>query len=229
MKRIFTVFAIVSIANICLAQSLETETRIVDSFIGIKVSSGINLYLTQDKEHKVIVEAGNKYINDVNTKVINGILNISMASNVKIRINSTINVYVTISWIESLDVSSAADVYCKERLKLEKLTVKNSSGSDTRLDIECRDLTLYSSSGSDIKAKGSTLNLIAKASSGSDINTKELEAINASLEASSGSDIIAYVLGEIDANASSGSDITYYGNALPKTLKQSGGSDIRKR
>ena len=228
MKKIFVVFAIFLIANSCLSQNKETEKRIVSSFIGINVSSGINLYLTQGDEHKVIVETESKYITDVATKIRNGILHIYLEKG-RIRVNTSINVYVTVAWIESLDVFAGANVYCNERLKLEKLTVQNSSGSDTRIDIECRDLVLHSSSGSDIKAKGSTLNLTAKASSGSDINTKELEAIYAFLEASSGSDIIATVSGEIEANASSGSDITYYGNALPKLLRQSGGGDIKKR
>ena len=267
MKKIFVVFAIFLIANNCLSQNNEAEERIVSAFTGINVNSGINLYLTQGDEHKVIVEAESKYITDVNTRVRNGILYLSLEK-MKLRINTSINVYVTVTWIESLDVSAGADVYCNERLKLEKLTVNSSSGADARIDIECRDLILQASSGSDIKAKGSTLNLTAKSSSGSginakelesinasleassgadikakgsalnltaksssgsDINAKELEAINAFLEASSGSDIIAYVLGEIEANASSGSDIVYYGDAIPKLLRQSSGGDIRKR
>ena len=228
MKKLFVVFAMCLIANNCLSQNKETEKRIVSSFSGINVSSGINLYLTQGDEHEVIVEAESRYIADVTTKIRNGILYISLEK-VKLRVNASINVYITVAWIESLDVSAGADVYCNERLKLEKLTVRSSSGANARIDIECRDLALYASSGSDIKAKGLTLNLTAKSSSGSNINAKELEAINAFLEASSGSNIIAYVSGEIEANSSSGSDITYYGDARPKLLRQSSGGEIRKR
>ena len=214
------------------AQNREFEVRAVAPFNEIKVSTGINLYLKQGDENQISVETDKRFMNNVITEVKGDILHIYYTDRnpiIKIKINATINVYVTAVWLELIEISSGADLYCQQQLKLDKLTVRSSSGSDARIDVECRELALYASSGSDIKAKGSAIKLKASASGGSDINTRELEAVYGVLNASSGADIISLVTGEIEVSASSGADITYYGNPIPKVIRQSGGGDVRKR
>jgi len=213
------------------AQNKEFEIRTVPFFNGIKVSTGINLYLIQGDEPQVSIEADERYINKVFTEVKGDILYVYYSEKNPMRktINVKINVYVTAVWLETIEMSSGANLYCQQQLKLDQLTVKCSSGSDARIDVECRELTLYASSGSDIKVKGSTIKLTASASSGSNINAKEFETVYAVLKASSGSDIYSRVVGEIEAYASSGADIIYFGNAIPKVIRQSGGGEVRKR
>ena len=232
-KKIFVLIVSLLFVIEVFTQNKVTEIREVSSFKGIKVSSGISLFLTQGDEQSVMVQTDGRLIANVVTEVSNGILNVYCSKDLtkkpKMRNLSNINVYVTVIWLESIDVSSGSDLYCKQRLQLEKLTVHCSSGSSANIDVECIDLFLYTSSGADIKANGSTINLTAKASSGGDIMARELESVFANLTASSGSDITASVSSEIEAYATSGSDITYYGNAIPKVIRQSSGGDVRKR
>lgn len=112
---------------------------------------------------------------------------------------------------------------------LDNLKVQNSSGATSEFEVECRDLEMRCSSGASIITWGSTLNLTAKSSSGSTIKAKELKTVNAKLEASSGATIQVHVSGELEASASSGGGISYYGEAIPKLLQQSSGGNIKKR
>jgi hypothetical protein len=193
---------------------------------------GINLFLKQGDDYSIEVEAENRFIDNVITEVKSGKLHIyysKKSSLIRTVNHSKINVYVTVTRLDLVEVSSGANLFCEQRLKLEKLKVITSSGADARIDVECRDLTLTSSSGSDITAFGSTIYLIANSSSGSDINARALEAVFANLTASSGSDLVAYITGEIEINTSSGGAVTYYGNAIPKVIRQSSGGSVRKQ
>lgn len=233
MKRSGIVFLLgafaIAIMGCVYAQGIEQQNREVASFDGIKVSTGITLYLTQGEENKVVVKADGSIIDDVVTKTENGILRIYISSRKILRLNSSPEVYVTFSWINSIESSSGSEVLGQNKFMLDKLVVHNSSGSSSNIEVECRDMEMYVSSGASIKARGSSLNLIAKASSGSNIKAKDLNIINAKLEASSGSDIEVHVSGELEASASSGASIKYYGEAIPKLLRQSSGGDIKKR
>jgi hypothetical protein len=214
-----------------MSQNREYEIRDVAPFYGIKVSTGINLYLKYGNVPSIAVEADEQYINNIITEIKEGKLNVYYSNDAlkRKKIISNLNVYVTVIELELITVSSGANLYCENCLKVDKLTVRSSSGSDARIDVECRELSLVASSGSDIKAIGSAINLKAHASSGSDINARELDAVFAVLTASSGSDIIAKVSTEIEAHASSGSDIVYYGNAIPRVIRHSSGGDVTKR
>ena len=236
IRIIIILFALINL-SILSAQNSENqgktnETREVKPFTGIKVSSGIDVYLSMGSVQAIIVEAPQHILPNINTTTNNGILSINFSGDNN-RFNrkqkEKIKVYVTATWIESIEVSSGSNVYCQHQLKLEKLQVKSSSGADAYIDVECIDLMLYSSSGSDIKIKGSTINLTAKASSGSDIKARELESVNAILEASAGSDIEVKVVGDLEARASSGADIVYYGNPIPKLIKQSSGGNVKRK
>lgn len=219
----------VGLMGCVMAQGIEEQNREVSSFNSISVSSGIKLFLTQGEDNQVVVKADGVIIDDVVTKIENETLKIYVSSRKLFRINSSTEVYVTFSWINSIESSAGSEVIGQNKLMLDKLNVHNSSGSSSDFEVECRDLELQTSSGSNIKTRGTSLNIIAKASSGSEIRAKELKVIDAKLEASSGSTIEVHVSGDLEASSSSGSSIVYYGEAIPKLLQQSSGGSIKKQ
>jgi hypothetical protein len=95
-----------------------------------------------------------------------------------------------------------------------------------KLELEANEVVVESSSGSDIFLKGKVSVLEAHASSGSDIDASELQSRKCNASVSSGSDIKVYVTEELDANASSGGDITYSGNPKAKDINESSGGDV---
>lgn len=233
MKRLSILFLvslfILGLTSCAFAQGIQQEDRQVAPFNGIKVSTGITLYLMQGEENKVVVKADGSVIENVITETKDGTLRIYLSGRRIFRLNSSPEVYVTFSWINAIDASSGSEVIGQNTFMVDKLTLENSSGSTSHFEVECRDLEMHASSGSTIRLSGSALNLIAKSSSGSTIKSQELKVVNASLEASSGATIHVGVSGELEAAASSGGSITYYGEAIPKLLRQSSGGDIRKR
>jgi len=213
-------------------QAGNRQTRQVSGFHGVSVSSGIDLYLTQKNVEEVAVEADADDLEKIITKVEGGILKIYIKEKSWFSMdwnNDSRKVFVSFKNLDKLEASAGSDVSAQGVLRLEKLDMDASSGSEIKLELEVNELSVGSSSGSDISLNGKAIFLQADASSGSDINASELQAKKCNASVSSGSDIRIYVTEELDANASSGGDISYSGNPAQKDINESSGGDVHGR
>ena len=229
---LLSVFALIGISTSLAGNDERTEKRNVKGFNAIKVSTGIDLYITMGESEKVKVVAHEDIIDDLKTEVKNGTLHVYVKQNDWFNWNGknkTREVYVMVNELVALKASSGSDVYCENTLKGEELDVSVSSGADARLDVFYKKLKVDTSSGSDAKVTGKCKFLTVEASSGSDIKANELESKICNARASSGSDITVTVTDEIYAKASSGADIKYYGSPQIRDTDESSGGDVRQR
>lgn len=222
---------IIGINTTVAANSDETQNRKVESFNAIKVSSGIDLYLTMGNSEEVEIIADNDIIDNLKTEVKNGTLHIYMKKNDWFNWggNQTKKAYVTVRELVALHASSGSDVKSENTIKGGSMEVKASSGSDVELDVFYKYLSVDTSSGSDAKLSGRVKTFEAESSSGSDIKAQNLEAKIGKLKASSGSDISATITDELYARASSGADIRHYGSPQIRDTDESSGGDVRQK
>jgi hypothetical protein len=228
--KLFTLLFIVCASF--LSNTLQAEgrqKRQITGFHGVSVSSGIDLYLTQKNVEEVFVEADSDDLDKIITKVEDGILKIYLKERSWFNMDwskQSRKAYVSFTTLDKLDASAGSDVNSEGILKLNELDMDASSGSDIKIELEAEGLNVDSSSGSDIQIKGKVDLLNASASSGSDINASELQTKKCTASVSSGSDIKVNVTEELDANASSGGDISYSGNPKSKDINESSGGDV---
>ena len=228
----------------------KTELRQVKNFNGIKVSTGIDLYITMGNSEEVKIVADDEIIDDIITEVKDGTLHIYMKKNNWFNwgnFNQSRKAYVSVKELLEIDASSGSDVRSENTLEGESIKIEASSGSDVELNLVYKNISLNTSSGSDAKLEGRAKTFKAEASSGSDINAGDLETsicqvrvssgsdaiVNVTDElyarASSGADVAIHATGEIYANASSGADVNYYGNPSVKNIDESSGGDVSQR
>jgi len=204
--------------------NVETQERnISEDFTGIKVSQGINVYLTTNNNLNLTVEADENIIDLLRTEVNNGTLKIYFEKNIW-RAKSR-NVYLSVPSLSSVVTTSGASVKFENSLKTGKLSLRATSGADIDAHVDVTDLSSATTSGADIKISGIAKNFDASATSGSDIKAFNLKADYVRARVTSGADIKVRALKEISAKATSGGDIRYEGN--PKVVnktKNSGGS-----
>ena len=202
---------------------ITQERKTSNAFTGIKVSTGIDLYINQDSKNKVTVEADENLHDIIITKVENGILKVYSEKNIwraKAR-----KVYVTIKDLNLLAATSGSDVYGKGSIKSDKISITATSGANIEITLDANNVETNSTSGSDIKIAGTAINHSSNATSGSSIDAYGLESKNAIARVTSGADINIYASEKIDANATSGGDIDFKGS--PKSIHKnsnSGGS-----
>jgi hypothetical protein len=230
--KLFTILLFIAACIQATGANADRQTRQITGFHGISVSSGIDLYLTQKNVEEVAVEAQSEDLDKIITEVEGGTLKIYIKQKSWFNMQwerKPRKVYVSFKTLDRLEASAGSDVVSEGRLKLDQLKLDASSGSDVKLELEVNDLSVGSSSGSDISLKGTATKLQADASSGSDIDASDLLSKSCNASVSSGSDMKINVTEKLDANASSGGDITYSGNPKTKDINESSGGDVHGR
>lgn len=204
--------------------NVVTEERPVsESFTAIRGSAGLDVFLEQGDEAKIVVEADENLLDIIETEIVEGKLKIGTKEN--IGRSKAKKVYVTYTSLNTIEASSGADVIANSVVKSENLTLDCSSGSDLEVDVFAKYVIAETSSGADLKVSGKATNLDASASSGSDLNAKDLLVINCTADVSSGADITVNVKEKLISETSSGGDVRYYGNPgnVSKNESKSGG------
>ena len=199
----------------------EETRKITEDFTEISAAEGLNVFVTQGDNFKILVEADENVIELIATDISEGKLKIHTLENIG---RATKNVYVTLPEITVLESSSGADLIGQNEIKSEKLDLEASSGSDIEVEVVAAEIEADASSGADIKISGQTAVLYANASSGADIKARGLMAKRCNADASSGADIAVNVLESLTADASSGADISYTGDPKVSKKKSASGS-----
>lgn len=209
-------------------RNVITKTRKVNSdFSGIKVSTGIDLYLTQGNSNKIMVEADENLHDIIITEVKDDILKIYVDKSIW-RAKAK-KVYVTFTKLDMLKATSGSDVYSKNTIISDQISITSTSGADIKISIDASSVATKATSGSSIKITGITKNHTASATSGSSINAYNLESRNTIAKASSGADINIYASEKLEANASSGGDIDFKGAPKQLRKKTSSGGSVSKK
>lgn len=209
--------------------NVVTEERAVNAdFEVVRGSAGLDIYLSEGTENKIVVEADENLLDIIETEIDDEKLHITVQRGKNIGRSKAKKVYVTYKALAGVEASSGADVVVNSVLKNENLYLRSSSGADLNAEVFTKDLTARSSSGSDLHISGKAVNLESKASSGSRIDAKKLELVNCTADVSSGADIIVNVKEVLNAEASSGGQVKYYGNPT-SVLKDDGHSGSVKK
>lgn len=210
----------------------NAEKRAVAGFHSIRVSNGIDVYITQSAKEGVVVSATEvSHREKIKTVVENGELKIYFDQgwggwNWK---NRKLKAYIAVKSLKAIKASGGSDVIVQGVLNTAQLAMHFSGGSDFNGKVSVTDLTIDQSGGSDVRIKGNAVNVKVEASGGSDFKGYDLIAAYAILQASGGSDAELTVTKEIAAEASGGSDINYKGNPVVKYKSASGGGSVTRR
>lgn len=207
--------------------NITTEKRnLTENFEKIRVSSGIEVIVSQADVISIEVETDENIQPIILTKVENGTLIITADESFDTKQNPKVRVNLPI--ISGLKSSSGSSIQSRSNLKSTSLIVDSSSGSSIEIEVETDYISLESSSGSSISVKGKALKAETASSSGSTINAGNLMANDVFSQTSSGSSTQVYPIISLNGKASSGSKITYMN--VPKNLQkeESSGGSITK-
>src|SRR5690348_15691937 len=126
------------------ASAQQTENRSVNSFKGVKVAEGIDVYLKKGDKEAVRVEVTGIKPEVVITEVSGDYLKIHMQEGrYKDR---TVKVYVTYVEINKLSASSASNIFAEGPIKTKKLMLSASSAGTIDIEIEVDELEASASS-----------------------------------------------------------------------------------
>jgi len=204
-----------------------TKERKAESFTGVRVSTGIDVYLKQGNNESLSVEADENLHEYIITEVRSGVLHVYTEAN--IRKAERKRVYVTMKNINSISTSSAGDVIGETPVKTDRLKLSASSAGNINLEVSAKDIVADISSSGDITLSGDADILEVDLSSAGDLNAFNLEVREADVSVSSAGDADINVREKITARASSAGDINYMGNPKYVDFHSLSAGGIHKR
>lgn len=203
------------------------EVRQIGEFDHISVSRGMNVYITQGSPQKVVVIADNNLHDIIQTKVHGRELQIYADEN--IRWASEKKVMITVEKLYGIKASSGANAYSQGQIMSEDMEIDASSGANQTIELNVKNLKAECSSGANIKLSGLAKEAEMKTSSGANLICPELKADQCNMSASSGGNVSANVTEKLEAHASSGGNITYYGEPTSVDVHTSSGGNVNRK
>ncbi len=188
---------------------VTTNEREAGTFTSLKVSTGIDVYLSQGEKESITVEADENLHEYILTEVRNGVLYVY--SNVSLRNARSKKVHVTMNRIESVSTSSAGDIKGVTLLAVDKITLITSSAGNIDIEIKASEINARISSSGDITLRGNSDLLVASLSSAADLRSTELTVSMADIDVSSAGNARITVTESLKARASSAGSVFYGG------------------
>ncbi len=204
-----------------------TKERKAEYFAGVKVSTGIDVYLKQGDNESISVEADENIQEYILTEVRDGVLNVY--TEINIRDEERKRVYVTMKEVKSVRTASAGDVIGETPVKSDRLVLSTSSAGDIKLEVYAKEIELDISSAGDMTLKGEADVLKADLSSAGDLNAYDLKVREADISASSAGNADINVSERITARASSAGDVNYKGDPKYVDAHSSSAGGVHKR
>jgi hypothetical protein len=201
--------------------------RTVEPVSGIRVSSGIDVYLSQGDKMSLFVETDENLHEYILTEVRDGILNVY--TEVNIREAEMKRVYVTLKEVNSLSTSSAGDLIGETPIRSDNLKLSASSAGDIKLEVYTKNIKGNISSSGNVTLSGETDMLEADLSSAGDLNAFNLKVREADVSVSSAGDADILVTERLNARASSAGDINYKGDPKYVDAHSSSAGGVHKK
>jgi phage pi2 protein 07 len=238
MKKIlFSLITFISLSVFAQEKTVINDANaqkrtLAESFTGISVSDGVDLYLTQGNEESVAVSASEeKHRERFKTEVENGILKIyydNKGVNWSVNDRRKLKAYVSFKTLEKLYASSGADVKVQGSLDAGSLSIKFTSGAVFNGKLKAANVTVEQNSGSVINIEGSAEKFSVDVSSGAVFKGFDLAVDYCNAKASSGGGVRITINKELSAKANSGGGVRYKGNAVIKEIDVNSGGSVKK-
>jgi hypothetical protein len=237
MKKISIVLALLVVASVTYAQKFvisdaNAEVRNVSAFSGIKISSAIDLILSQGDDIAVAISATDHQVRDrIKTEVKDGVLNIWFEGKGwnDWKGNKHMKAYVSVKTLNMLKANGACDIELMGKVNADKLSIDLGGASDLKGELVCRELDMDVSGASDIKLTGTVGSISVRLNGASSIKGWGLVTDFCEIDANGASSINVTVNKEMKVKASGASDINYKGEGVIKEMKSSGASSINRK
>jgi hypothetical protein len=209
----------------------NAEVRNVGTFSGIKVSGGIDVFLSQSDNYALAISASeDKYRNDIKTEIKNGVLNIFYdGGSLRYNTNRKLRVYVSFKTLESIEASGACDLLINGPFKTGSIKIKLSGACEIKGTVDIDNMQLNLSGASTVKIDGSVKNIKIDAGGASDVKNYNLVVDNCIADLSGASDVRLAINKSLSAKASGASTLYYKGNPELKNVNSSDASNISQR
>lgn len=216
--------SIVLLASVITVKAQQTQNRPVTTFDKIETSGSIHVIYTNSDSLSVSVEAAEKEIENVETRIEGSTLKIAN----KGRFTMPANVYVKNNTLIEVESSGASSFRTTNLIKTDSLNLNVSGSADVSIKTEGRAIKTIQSGASELKLSGSSTSLFSELSGASTLKAYDLTTDKATVSTTGASTAKVFVNDKLIANASGASSIKIKGNAKDISAEASTAASITK-
>lgn len=219
----FTTIKLLLLVTIFSASNVTAqETRDLDTFTGIGIGIYADVYYSPGNAHEITIEGNSKDVEDLITRVENGMLQMKY-EDWRIK-RSKLTIYITSQELDKVSMSGSGKFYSDQNINTEEMSI-NVSGSGkvnfSSLSAEEVDVKISGSGNANID-KGSAEEVDVKISGSGKFYAEGFEASEFSAAISGSGSCKITVIDELDARISGSGSVLYHGN--PQINSTSSGS-----
>ena len=208
------------------SQEIEETSLELPAYHSINISSGIDIYITQDRARSTKLRADSDVLHKIRAEVKDETLYLSLENHHgRIKV---LEAHVAMSHVKSIEASGSSDVYSKGLIKIEELVINASGSSDVDLEVQGAALAATVNGSSDLDLRGNVQDMTVVAGGASDLSARNFKAQNCILTVTGASDAVIEVSKKLSVEAHGASDVRYIGN--PEIIHQvaKGSSTVKK-
>jgi len=208
--------------------NIKTETRSPGQFDGVEASGSIDLYVLQDPNRSVKIEADQNLLEYIEVFTKNDKLVVRSKNGYNLRPSQDIKVYVASPVFNTLEVSGASDIFSQNQLvSNNEITLDMSGSCDGKLDLKAPRITTDLSGACNIEIKGEVKDFTAEGSGSIGFKCFGLVAENVDVDISGAGDAEVYANVKLDVDVSGAAGVKYKGNASV-SQKVTGAGSVKK-
>ena len=217
-----------AVATVTGSGTLKSETRAVSGFQAIASNGAIELVLRQASREGVEVRADDNLLPLIETRVVDGTLEIRTVPGASYRTRHAVTVTVDLLTLKALSIASSGDATC-ERLKTPALELNLAGSGNARFADLATDALEVSISGSGkLKAAGQAPRLTVSIAGSGDVDTRSLVAEEVSVSIAGSGDARVNARKTIAVTVAGSGSVTYTGDAALRRRIVGSGSVLHR-
>ncbi|MFO7844610.1 MAG: head GIN domain-containing protein [Bacteroidales bacterium] len=145
-------FILFSVAT-TTAQDVSKEIP-VEGFTKVYINIACEVDLIQAEETKLVIEAEERLLEEIDVEVSNGILRITSDRKGWKKRKDEVDISLTVKNIESFQVAAAVNLYANKKIYADKLSILVGGVANINMELECNKLMADISGVADIDIRG---------------------------------------------------------------------------
>ncbi|EOZ92397.1 hypothetical protein A33Q_4490 [Indibacter alkaliphilus LW1] len=210
-----------------LEAQTNSETRRLNNFNAVKVSTSIKAELVQGDENKIEINVTGIELDKIVTEVSDRTLEVKLGrGNFR---NHSVNVVITYKDIQGIEATTSASVVAKNQIEAAEAYLFAATNGYIEADVISDVLHLEAATNSRIVVEGEVDELNIKAYTNAEIDGKKLDANDVDVVANTAATVHFNTGGSIVGSAATAAKIYYGGRPSSMEVKTSTGGSVQKR
>ncbi len=206
-----------------------SEDRSISSFSKLSIHGVFNLYLSQGDKESLRIEADEQTMDKIITRNDGEQLIIELEEGFELFDRDQINIYLTITDIDSFEFEGVGNIKTETTLRLKDLNLKGDGVGNTKLELEADRIDAEFNLVGNLTLSGKVETINLENNGLGNLDATDLKSQYMTVESNGIGSVEVYCQQEISITANGIGKVTYAGDADVKKLDRSGIGKVEKK